>query len=217
MHIEIGIIDPVRIAAANATALSLFLAQTPALIREPAVIIKTAAAALVFSVLMQSWHLPVGPSELHLIGATTIYLLFGFRATMMGFGLGLALQTLMEPQDLLHIGVNSLSLMVPLMAVHLSYGRRLFGQGVADRFTFARVLRLDAIYYAGVATMVGFWLLLSNAATPFADWARWAIAYMPVFALEAMITFAAVTLFGRKRNLPMLQRFSELGRLNFAR
>lgn len=217
MHIEIGIIDPVRITAANVAALSLFAAQTPALVRDPATVIKALAAALVFSVLMQSWHLSVGPSELHLIGATTIYLLFGFRPTMMGFGLGLALQTLIEPQDLLHIGVNSLSLMVPLIAVHASFGHRLFGQAVAERFTFARVLRLDAIYYAGVAAMVGFWLLLSNTATPFADWARWAIAYMPVFAAEAMITFGVVTLIGRKRDIPVLQRFSELGRLNFAR
>lgn len=217
MHIEIGIIDPIRIAAANVAALGLVSTQLPGVVRNPVELVKTGLAALVFSVLMESWHLPIGPSELHLIGATTIYLLFGFRATMLGFAFGLGLQTIVEPQDALHLGVNSLSLMAPLMAVHATYGRRLFGENTADRFTFARVLRLDAIYYAGVASMVGFWLMISNAATPFADWAHWAVSYAPVFALEACLTFGAVTIFGRKRDLPLLSRFSELGRLNFAR
>jgi hypothetical protein len=38
------------------------------------------------------WHLAPGPSELHLIGATTVYLLFGFAPAIVGFGLGLLLQ-----------------------------------------------------------------------------------------------------------------------------
>lgn len=33
---------------------------------------------------------------------------------------------------------------------------------------------LDAVYYAGVTLMVGFWLSISNDAAPVADWALFA-------------------------------------------
>jgi ABC-type Co2+ transport system permease subunit len=217
MHIEPGIIDPLRVTAANAVALAVVATQLPALIRQPLNLVKAGLAAAVFSVLMQAWHLPVGPSELHLIGATTVYLLFGLAPSMVGFALGLLLQgSLFEPQDLVHLGVNSLSLMLPLVAVHETFGKRLFAAGVADRFSFARVLRIDAVYYAGVSAMVGFWLMISNDGFALADWGRWALAYAPVFALEALITFTTVTVMKTWRNAGALQRFTELGRLSFA-
>jgi cobalt/nickel transport system permease protein len=216
MHIEPGLIEPARITAANAAALGLVATQAPRL-ADPLQIVKTVLAASVFSVLMQAWHLPVGPSELHLIGATTVYLLFGFGPTIIGFALGLLLQAgLFEPQDMLHLGVNSLSLMVPLLVMHYTYGRRLFDTERHERFTLARVLRLDAIYYAGVTSMVGFWLLISKDPAPVTDWGRWALAYLPVFLVEALITFTAVTLIGRWRIRPLVERFSAVGRLTFA-
>lgn len=59
---------------------------------------------------MQVWHLPIGPSELHMVGAMPIYLLLGFVPTLLGFGLGLLLQGLIfEPQDLAHLSINFLS------------------------------------------------------------------------------------------------------------
>ena len=218
MHIEVGIVDPLRLAAANVVALGLVASQTPALIRSPGLVIRTVLAATVFSVLMQVWHLPVGPSELHLIGATTVYLLFGFTPTVVGFALGLLLQaTLLEPRDIPHLGINALSLMLPLIAVHATFGKRLFDARHGERFTLARVLRLDAVYYAGVTVMVGFWLMISNDAAALTDWGRWALAYLPVFMLEAMITFTAVTVMARWRNMPALANFSTLGQLNLAR
>lgn len=132
MHIEVGIIDPARIALANAAALSLVASQLPALWRHPLMLPKTALAAVAFSIMMQVWHLPVGPSELHLIGATTIYLLFGFTPAMLGFALGLVLQAfLFEPGDIPHLGVNALSLMLPMMVVHYTFGKRLFLEKLA--------------------------------------------------------------------------------------
>ncbi len=93
---------------------------------------------------MQSWHLAVGPSELHLIGATTLSSFLALTAAMLGFALGLLLQGFFfEPQDLLHLGVNSLSLMLPMVAVHETFGSAL-AVNAADRFSFARVLRIDA-------------------------------------------------------------------------
>jgi cobalt/nickel transport system permease protein len=216
MHIEPGIIDPLRVSAANAVALAVVASQLPALVRAPFNVVKAGLAAVVFSALMQAWHLSVGPSELHLIGATTVYLLFGFAPSMVGFALGLLLQgVFFEPADLVHLGVNSLSLMLPLVVVHQTFGKRLLDAGHAQRFNLARVLRIDAVYYAGVSSMVAFWLMVSKDAFAFADWGHWALAYMPVFALEALITFATVSVIKAWRGAPAIARFTEINRLAF--
>ncbi len=89
MHIEIGIISPEKLAYAGVAATALLGAHTLGLLESPTAWLRTALAAFFFSVLMQAWHLPVGPSELHLVGAMPVYLLFGFIPTLFGFGLGL--------------------------------------------------------------------------------------------------------------------------------
>lgn len=217
MHIEVGIIDPVRLALANAAALTLVASQVPAIVRNPLIIPKTGLAAVIFSVLMQAWHFPVGPSELHLIGATTVYMLFGFAPAMLGFALGLVLQAfLFEPADIPHLGVNALSLMIPMIAVHYSFGRRLFDARLNDRFNLSKVLRIDAVYYAGVSAMVGFWLMISNDAVAMTDWATWVAAYFPVFLVEALITFGAVTVVKGLRSNGVVSRMTEVDRLTFA-
>eukprot|EP01034_Spumella_vulgaris_P045428 gene45428-56587_t len=88
MHIEIGIISPEKLAYAGVAATALLGAHTMGLLKSPTAWLRTALAAFFFSLLMQAWHLPVGPSELHLVGAMPIYLLFGFIPTLFGFGLG---------------------------------------------------------------------------------------------------------------------------------
>lgn len=217
MHIEVGIIDPARIALANAAALALVAAQLPAIVRNPLVVPKAILAAVGFSAMMQIWHLPVGPSELHLIGATTIYMLFGFAPAMLGFALGLVLQAfLFEPGDIPHLGVNALSLMVPMIAAHYSLGRRLFDANLRDRFSLGKVLRIDAVYYAGVSAMVGFWLMISNDSFAVADWATWVAAYFPVFVAEAVITFSVVSLIKGLRSNGLVSRMTEVNRLTFA-
>ena len=95
MHIEPGILSAPQIAAANATALATLAAHSGGLVRRPLDIVKTLLAAAAFSLLMEIWHQPVGPSELHFIGASTIYFLFGFVPTLFGFAIGLALQALL--------------------------------------------------------------------------------------------------------------------------
>jgi cobalt/nickel transport system permease protein len=216
MHIEIGIIEPLRLTAANAAAAALVASQLPALIRSPGLLPRVAAVGVAVAVLMQSWHLSVGPSELHLIGATTAYLFAGLPATIVGFALALALQCIVEPKDLAHLGVNILSLGLPLVALHMTFGKRLFDASMAERFTLARVVRLDVTYYAGVAAMVAFWLGVSNDPLPVKDWAAWALAYLPVFLGEAAISFGVVMLV---RQWPALAaaaaRHTEFGRLRF--
>src|SRR5690349_18805247 len=81
MHIEPGILSPDKIAFANAVAAPLFLGAAAWLIRHPSLIGRTVIAATFFSLLMQAFHLKVGPSELHFVGALPIYLVFGMVPT----------------------------------------------------------------------------------------------------------------------------------------
>ena len=193
MHIEPGILSAPQIAAANATALATLAAHSGGLVRRPLDIVKTLLAAAAFSLLMEIWHQPVGPSELHFIGASTIYFLFGFMPTLFGFAIGLALQALLfEPQDMLHLGVNALSLMLPLIAAHALIGRRLLANGTPAPISWASVVRFDAVYYGGVVVMVGFWLAGGNTQTSLADWALFAAAYLPVVLCEPVMTTAVL-------------------------
>jgi hypothetical protein len=110
--------------------------------------------------------------------------------------LGLLLQGLLfEPQDLVHLAVNSLSLIVPLMAVHHSFGKRLTeGRRI---LSWKEIIRLDGMYYAGVTAMVGFWLMLGEVETPFLDWARFAASYLGLVLVEPAVTMTAVRLLKR--------------------
>lgn len=203
MHIEPGILSGAKIAAANLTAIGLAAAQAPQLVKQPQLVLRTLLAALFFSVFMQSFHLPAGASELHFIGAMPIYLTLGFVPTLLGFGLGLLLQgVIFEPADLLHLGVNFLSLAVPLLALHLGLGRRLAAGAATE---IKSVLKLDAAYYAGVAIMVGFWLSMGEVATPFAEWMTFAAAYLPVVLIEPVLTVAVVRLLQSQAHRPLVQ------------
>ena len=191
MHIEIGILSPEKIAYASAGATALIAAYAADWLKSPATWLRTALAAFFFSVLMQVWHLPVGPSELHMVGAMPIYLLLGFVPTLLGFGLGLLVQGLIfEPQDLAHLSINFLSLAVPLVALHYSMGKK-----VQD-VRLTNVLKLDAVYYSGVTLMVGFWLFMGNGSTPVADWAMFAVSYLSMVLIEPVVTIGLIGLLG---------------------
>ncbi len=190
MHIEPGILDAVKITGANVAAVAVLGAYVPKLFKTPTLILRTVLAAVFFSLFMQSFHMPAGASELHFVGAMPIYLLLGFVPTLFGFAVGLLMQGLLfEPADLVHLGVNSLSLMVPLLVLHYSIGQRLAGQ-----FNVKNILKLDATYYAGVTLMVGFWLSMGTEATPFADWALFTSSYVALVLVEPFVTYGIVRL-----------------------
>lgn len=183
MHIEIGILSSEKIAYASVAATALLGAHAGGLLKSPTAWLRTALAALFFSALMQAWHMPVGPSELHMVGAIPIYMLFGFIPTLFGFGLGLLLQALVfEPQDLVHLSVNFLSLAVPLVIMHQSLGKKL------QTISVGKVLQLDAMYYAGVTVMVGFWLSISSEPAPLGEWALFAVSYASLVAIEPLLS-----------------------------
>lgn len=194
MHIEPGVINAAKVLAANAAAVATLAAYVPGLIRQPAEIVKVLLAAAFFSVFMQAYHMPAGASELHFIGASFIYFIFGFRPTLYGFALGLLLQgVLFEPGDLVHLGVNSLSLMVPLIAAHAAFGRVCFAEGEDKaKVSWRRIAAFDAAYYTGVTLMVGFWLSLGEEPTPLADWVTFAAAYAPLVLIEPVFSWLAL-------------------------
>lgn len=199
MHIEPHYISAAKVAAANVGAVALLASQARHLLR-PALIARTLIAAVFFTVLMESFFMPVGPSELHLVGAMPIYLLFGFVPTLFGFAIGLLLQGLLfHPLDLLNLGVNTLSLAVPLVVLHATLGKRL------TKLDVKTILKLDATYYAGVTLMVGFWLSVGEVATPFASWLTFAASYLVLVACEPLLTYAAVRYIERHADKPLVR------------
>ena len=201
MHIEPGIIAQAKVVLANASAVGLVAYYGRDLLRQPADIVRTLLAALFFSLFMQSFHVNVGPSELHFVGAMAIYLTLGFLPTLLGFAAGLLLQGLLfEPVDLPHLAVNSLSLIVPLIAVHYSVGRQLRAELAGRVVSWGAIVKLDAMYYTGVTAMVGFWLLAAEVATPLAAWAAFASSYLLIVICEPLFTLAVVRLLKRHEN-----------------
>jgi ABC-type Co2+ transport system permease subunit len=105
MHIEPGLLAQTKILAANGVAAAVLASHAPALLRRPVLWLRTLLATVFFTLFMQMFHLKVGPSELHFVGAMPIYLTLGYLPTLFGFAAGLLLQGLVfEPQDLLHLG-----------------------------------------------------------------------------------------------------------------
>lgn len=201
MHIEPGLLAPVKLVFASVAVVGVLGAYTPTLLKSPTLVLRSFLAAFFFSICMQAFHMQVGPSELHFLGAMPIYMAFGFIPTLFGFAIGLLFQGLLfEPQDLQHLAVNTLSLAIPLIAVHYSIGSKL------RNVTVQTILKLDSAYYAGVVCMVAFWLSLSETATVFSAWALFASSYLPVVVLEPVLTMAVLWLVHRTRQT----RFGQL-------
>jgi ABC-type Co2+ transport system permease subunit len=203
MHIEPGFIAQAKIVMANVAATGLLATYASNLIKRPADIIRTVMAALFFTLFMQSFHTNVGPSELHFVGAMAMYLTLGFIPTLFGFAIGLLFQGLLfTPTDLVHLAVNSLSLILPLIAVHYTLGRKLAAK---ENLSWAQIVKLDAAYYTGVVTMVGFWLSIGEIATPLAAWLAFASSYLVIVAIEPLVTMGAIKLLGKHSDNRLVQ------------
>ncbi len=207
MHIEPGFIIQAKVMGANVAAVGVLGFYARKFVEKPFDIIKAGLAAVFFSIFMQSFHMSVGPSELHFVGAMAIYLTLGFTPTLFGFTVGLLLQgVIFDPHDLPHLAVNSLSLILPLITAHMVVGKKLFDRSLNKRLSWRTILKLDAIYYAGVTSMVGFWLLIGEVATPFSAWATFASSYLAVIAFEPVVTILTVKLLKRYEDAPVVQK-----------
>ncbi len=72
MHIEPGVLNAAKVLYANGAAIATLVAFAPKLITRPDNLVKTLLAALFFSLFMEVFHLPVGASELHFVGASAV-------------------------------------------------------------------------------------------------------------------------------------------------
>jgi cobalt/nickel transport system permease protein len=218
MHIEPGYIAPAKVMLANVSAVGVLAYYAKDLIKQPADIVRTLLAALFFCIFMQSFHANVGPSELHFVGAMAMYLTLGFVPTLLGFAVGLLFQGLLfEPQDLQHLAVNSLSLVLPLITVHFTLGRKLRDQTIGRKIGWSSILKLDAMYYSGVTAMVGFWLIVGEVATPFSAWAAFAGSYLAIVAVEPLFTYATLRLLKRYEHTPFVATCFDVRGLELAR
>nr|VFK53688.1 MAG: ABC-type Co2+ transport system, permease component [Candidatus Kentron sp. TUN]VFK54081.1 MAG: ABC-type Co2+ transport system, permease component [Candidatus Kentron sp. TUN]VFK55278.1 MAG: ABC-type Co2+ transport system, permease component [Candidatus Kentron sp. TUN] len=198
MHIEPGYVALTKVALANISAIGLLGYYARDLLPRPTSWLRAGLAAIFFSLFMQSFHMPVGPSELHFVGAMAMYLTLGFIPTLFGFAVGLGLQGLLfEPTDLVHLGVNSLSLIVPLIVLHKTLGAKI---GDVTKLRWRDILKMDGMYYTGLSIMVGFWLMIGDVATPVSAWAAWASSYLAVVAFEPLFTYASLRLLARYRD-----------------
>lgn len=222
MHIEPGYIAHAKVIAANASAIGVLALYAKSMITAPTTIfpttVKTLLAAFFFTLFMQSFHMSVGPSELHFVGASAMYMTLGFLPTLFGFALGLLLQgVIFEPADLPHLAVNSLSLIAPLIAVHYAFGRKFFDSSLKTRVSWASILKFDAAYYTGVTGMVGFWLFVGQVETPFIAWMTFASSYLAIVALEPFVTYALVRLLKSSEKSYMVSRLFSVGSLSLSK
>ena len=195
MHIEPGYVASAKIVVANIAAVTLLGSQSVHLLKQPQLIVRSLLAGVFFTLFMQAFHLKVGPSELHFLGAMPIYLALGFVPALFGFALGLLVQGLLfEPTDLVHLGVNTLSLALPLVLVHATFGQRLGKASVRS------ILKLDAAFYSGVTLMVGFWLAIGEVATPLSVWLGFASSYAAIVIVEPVFTLLVLHALARRQD-----------------
>lgn len=218
MHIEPGFIIHAKVLGANATLLGILGLYAKKVVKDPTILIKAVIAAIFFSIFMQVYHVPVGPSELHFVGAMAIYLTLGFVPTLIGFSVGLLLQgAIFDPHDLPHLAVNSLSLIVPLIATHYAMGKKLFDKSLTKRVSWKTIVKLDAMYYAGVVSMVGFWLVIGQGAATLSSWLTFTAAYLVLIAVEPLFTISVVRLMKKYEGSSLIKSFFVVDNLKVTR
>ncbi|MEJ6392834.1 energy-coupling factor ABC transporter permease [Gymnodinialimonas sp. 2305UL16-5] len=218
MHIEPGVVDGAKMAfayvtAAGAASYSLKLAYDD--IRQSNIasflgrVGLGAVGTFVFFELLP--HFAVGPSEVHFILGTTLFLLLGAAPAAFGLALGLLIQGLFfAPSDLPMYFVNVTTLLVPLLAIS-ALGKSFIPQDRAYvDLRYSSVLKLSAMYQGGVVAWVAFWVVYGQGATAEAlsGLAAFAGAYMLVLLIEPIadlaVLWAAKTFKGRGGDFGLL-------------
>ena len=197
MHIEPGVVVGAKMALGVATgtgALGLTAKLARDFVKENGVATLTARAlvstALVFTFFQILPHHAVGVSEVHLILGSTLFLLFGAPAAMIGLASGLLVQGLFfAPSDLPQYGINVTTLLVPLYAMSL-LAKRIIPADIPYRdVTYKQALALSVAFQGGIVSWVAFWALYGQGlgAENLARVASFGAAYMLVVLLEPLI------------------------------
>ena len=196
MHRKSGHIAPAKVLVTN-RGLTAILDRHSAAMR-------ALLAAVLFLLWMQIFHISFGPSELYFAGAIPVYLMLGFVPALIGIALALLLQgVVFEPLNLPQLAMNSLPLLLPLIAVHFTLGRKLNTTTNGHHLCWRSILKLGAMYYAGMTGMVGVWLLIAPGNTPFAAWGAFATSCLAITALESAVTYSVLRMRSYK-NIPVV-------------
>lgn len=204
MHIEPGIVQGAKITLSVVTAAGS-LAFTAKLAFDA---IKTnglallATRSIITTVLVFGFfeilpHNPVGVSEVHLILGSTLFLLFGAPAAMIGLAAGLLLQgALFAPLDLPQYGINVTTLLVPLYGMSLLAKRIIPANTAYKDITYKQALALSTVFQGGIVSWVGFWALYGQGlgAENLTQVAVFGSVYMLVVILEPLIDLGVLAI-----------------------
>jgi len=200
MHIAPGMVDSTKIALSYATA-SVALIGVAKLsydnIQENSTLsflLKVIASTLLVFIFFEVFpHYLVGVSEVHLIMASTLFLLFGVAPAGMGLAFGLLLQGLFfAPFDLPQYGMNVTTLIVPLMGISYLAQKIIPKEMPYTSLQYTQVLKLSLTYQAGIVSWVAFWAFYGQGfgAENIASVVRFGLAYMLVVLIEPLADLA---------------------------
>lgn len=202
MHIEPGLVDPLKMTFAYATAaasagytlkLSWDAIKSGGPVSLAARAVIATAAVFCFFELMP--HYPVGVSEVHLILGTTLLLILGAAPAAIGLALGLLIQGLFFALfDLPQYAANVTTLLVPLFAIKLVADRIIPAATPYVDLKYSQALLLSTTYQGGVVLWVGFWALYGQGfgAENLTSIVTFGGAYMLVVLLEPLVDLAVL-------------------------
>lgn len=204
MHIEPGVVQGAKMALGAATAagslaftakLALDVAKAGGL---AALAVRSViTTALVFCFFQVLPHHPVGVSEVHLILGSTLFLLFGAPAAMIGLASGLLIQgVFFAPFDLPQYGINLTTLLVPLYGMSLLAKRLIPAKTAYKDVSYKQALALSTAYQGGIVAWVAFWALYGQGfgAENLVSVASFGAAYMTVILLEPLVDLGVLAL-----------------------
>ena len=202
MHIEPGIVEGPKIVLSYITAGGAGLYALRAawqLINEKGVaavaVRSLVTTALVFTFFQVFPHVPVGISEVHLILASTLFLVFGMAPAAIGLAAGLLIQGLLFcPFDLPQYGMNVTTLLVPMFGLGYVANRVIAPNTPYVQLRYRQALALSTTYQAGIVGWVGFWALYGEgfAGQTVRDIATFGVAYMSVIIIEPLADLAVL-------------------------
>lgn len=200
MHIEPGIVDGAKMALGYATGVavavySLKLAWN-SIKKDGAIALgvrSLVATILVFCFFQVFPHYPMGVSEVHLILGATLFLLFGAAPAAIGLALGLLVQGIFfAPSDLPQYGINTTTLLAPLMAVNVLARRIITSNTAYKDVTYKQCLALSAAYQGGIVAWVAFWAFYGQGfgAENLINVWTFGVAYLVVVIIEPVLDVA---------------------------
>lgn len=200
MHIEPGLVDPVKMTLAYATAAGAAgytakLTWEAAQQKGPASVLARAVLATfaVFCFFELLPHYPVGVSEVHFILGSTLLLILGAAPAAIGLAVGLLLQGLLfAPFDLPQYAANITTLLVPLFAIKIVADRIIPSATPYVDLSYKQAFLLSTTYQGGVVAWVAFWAFYGQGfgAENLASVGLFGGAYMMVVLVEPLADLA---------------------------